>query len=90
MTDFQVFEDFSLELCGAAAEVAVPIFRAGCGHEDKGAAAGFDPVTEADKGAEASIAMHENFGFKEIGHMGKVGFKFDRWLGTVLMQKSLK
>ncbi|NEM90493.1 GNAT family N-acetyltransferase [Galbitalea soli] len=44
----------------------------------------------ADKGAEASIQMHKNFGFKEIGHMGKVGYKFDRWLGTVLMQKSLK
>ena len=44
----------------------------------------------ADKGADASIAMHRNFGFKEIGHMGKVGFKFGRWLGTVLMQKSLK
>jgi L-amino acid N-acyltransferase YncA len=44
----------------------------------------------ADKGADASIQMHKNFGFKEIGHMGKVGFKFDRWLGTVLMQKSLK
>jgi len=44
----------------------------------------------ADKGADASIAVHKNFGFKEIGHMGKVGFKFDRWLGTVLMQKSLK
>jgi phosphinothricin acetyltransferase len=34
--------------------------------------------------------MHRSFGFKEIGHMGKVGFKFGRWLGTVLMQKSLK
>jgi phosphinothricin acetyltransferase len=44
----------------------------------------------ADRGAEASIAMHKSFGFKEIGHMGKVGFKFNRWLGTVLMQKSLK
>ena len=44
----------------------------------------------ADKGADASIQMHKNFGFKEIGHMGKVGFKFGRWLGTVLMQKSLK
>lgn len=44
----------------------------------------------ADRGAEASIAMHTAFGFKEIGHMGKVGFKFGRWLGTVLMQKSLK
>jgi phosphinothricin acetyltransferase len=44
----------------------------------------------ADKGAEASVQMHKNFGFKEIGHMGRVGFKFGRWLGTVLMQKSLK
>ncbi len=44
----------------------------------------------ADKGAEASIRMHKSFGFKEVGHMGKVGFKFGRWLGTVLMQKSLK
>jgi L-amino acid N-acyltransferase YncA len=44
----------------------------------------------ADKGAEASIALHERFGFKQIGHMGRVGFKFGRWLGTVLMQRSLK
>jgi len=44
----------------------------------------------ADKGAEASIALHKQFGFVEGGHMGKVGFKFDRWIGTVLMQRSLK
>ncbi len=44
----------------------------------------------ADRGADASIALHTQFGFKEIGHMGRVGFKFGRWLGTVLMQKSLK
>lgn len=44
----------------------------------------------ADKGAEGSIRLHEQFGFKEIGRMGRVGFKFDRWLGTILMQKSLK
>ncbi len=44
----------------------------------------------ADRGADASIAVHRKFGFKEIGHMGRVGFKFDRWLGTILMQKSLK
>ncbi|MBC7724818.1 MAG: N-acetyltransferase [Burkholderiaceae bacterium] len=44
----------------------------------------------ADRGADASIRLHEQFGFTEIGHMGKVGFKFNRWLGTVLMQKSLK
>ena len=44
----------------------------------------------ADRGADASIRLHQAFGFEEIGRMGKVGFKFDRWLGTVLMQKSLK
>ena len=44
----------------------------------------------ADQGAEASIALHEKFGFEEIGRMGRVGYKFDRWLGTVLLQKSLK
>jgi phosphinothricin acetyltransferase len=44
----------------------------------------------ADSGADASIALHERFGFEEVGRMGKVGFKFNRWLGTVLLQKSLK
>jgi L-amino acid N-acyltransferase YncA len=44
----------------------------------------------ADQGAEASLKMHENFGFTEIGRMGRVGFKFERWLGIILLQKSLK
>lgn len=59
---------------------------------DKSKAAGLKEMIAviADKGAEASIKMHENFGFTEIGRMGRVGYKFDRWLGTVLMQKSLK
>jgi phosphinothricin acetyltransferase len=59
---------------------------------DRSKAAGLKEIIAviADKGAEASIRMHENFGFTEIGRMGRVGYKFDRWLGTVLMQKSLK
>jgi phosphinothricin acetyltransferase len=44
----------------------------------------------ADRGADASIRLHERFGFTEVGRMGRVGFKFGRWLGTVQMQKSLK
>jgi len=44
----------------------------------------------ADKGADGSLKLHRSFGFEEIGHMGKVGFKFGRWLGTYLLQKSLK
>lgn len=43
----------------------------------------------SDSGAESSIRLHEQFGFKKQGHLAKVGFKFDRWLGTILMQKSL-
>lgn len=43
----------------------------------------------SDKGAESSIQLHETFGFKHQGHLAKVGFKFGRWLGTILMQKSL-
>jgi phosphinothricin acetyltransferase len=59
---------------------------------DDAKAAGIKEVIAviADKGADASIAMHEKFGFTKIGEMGRVGFKFGRWLGTVLMQKSLK
>ncbi|MFD3443960.1 GNAT family N-acetyltransferase [Microbacteriaceae bacterium 4G12] len=44
----------------------------------------------ADRGADASLRMHESFGFREIGRMGRVGFKFERWLGTIMLQKSLK
>ena len=44
----------------------------------------------ADKGADGSIKIHKDYGFKDVGHMGRVGFKFGRWLGTYMMQKSLK
>ncbi|MDR6904562.1 phosphinothricin acetyltransferase [Agromyces sp. 3263] len=59
---------------------------------DRSKAAGLKEIIAviADQGADASIALHERFGFQEIGRMGRVGFKFDRWLGTVLLQKSLK
>lgn len=43
----------------------------------------------ADQGAEASLALHTKFGFAETGRMGKVGFKFERWVGIILMQRSL-
>ena len=36
------------ELAQAAAAVTLPFFRSDIGHEDKGGAKGFDPVTEAD------------------------------------------
>ncbi len=44
----------------------------------------------ADQGADASLVLHQQFGFHEIGRMGRVGFKFERWLGIVMLQLSLK
>ena len=58
---------------------------------EKSRAAGVREIVAviSDKGADPSIALHEAFGFKKQGHLAKVGFKFNRWLGTVLLQKSL-
>ena len=43
----------------------------------------------SDRGAEASIALHKKFGFEEQGRLAKVGFKMNKWLGTIILQKSL-
>lgn len=43
----------------------------------------------SDSSAEASLRLHEKLGFVEVGRMGRVGFKFGRYLGTILMQLSL-
>jgi L-amino acid N-acyltransferase YncA len=37
----------------------------------------------------ASIGMHASLGFQHCGTMRKVGYKFDRWLDVVIMQKGL-
>ncbi len=37
----------------------------------------------------ASVRLHERFGFRHVGVFRAVGFKFDRWLDTVLMQREL-
>ena len=38
---------------------------------------------------EASIALHERLGFREVGRLPEVGSKFGRWLDLVLMQRAL-
>lgn len=48
-------DGFLVELNRAAGEVILPLFRADHGLVDKGGAKGFDPVTDADKGAERAI-----------------------------------
>jgi L-amino acid N-acyltransferase YncA len=36
-----------------------------------------------------SIRLHEALGFMHIGVFPAIGFKFDRWIDTVLMQRAL-
>ncbi len=36
-----------------------------------------------------SIRFHEQLGFSEVARMPELGFKFDRWLDLVLMQRRL-
>ncbi|MCD7988674.1 MAG: N-acetyltransferase family protein [Klebsiella quasipneumoniae] len=38
---------------------------------------------------EAAVNLHKKVGFKEIGRMKSIGFKFDEWLDTIVMQRPL-
>jgi phosphinothricin acetyltransferase len=42
-----------------------------------------------DSAQTASIELHRALGFHLVGTIENVGFKFDRWLDTVLMQRAL-
>ena len=42
-----------------------------------------------DSDQPASIALHAAAGFRRIGTLAAVGFKLDRWLDCVLMQRAL-
>jgi L-amino acid N-acyltransferase YncA len=42
-----------------------------------------------DSANSASIALHRRLGFTIIGTIRSAGYKFDRWVDTVLMQRSL-
>jgi phosphinothricin acetyltransferase len=44
-------------------------------------------IVDAD--ADASLALHRNRGFAEVGRLTAVGFKHGCWLDTVLLQRSL-
>ncbi|MBU1385748.1 MAG: histidinol-phosphatase [Alphaproteobacteria bacterium] len=52
MTEYELF---AIELAREAARVSLPYFRGAYEQTDKGGAAGFDPVTQADREAEAAI-----------------------------------
>ena len=39
-----------------------------------------------DSENQSSVVFHEKFGFKTVGIIKESGYKFDRWLDSVLMQ----
>lgn len=53
-------------------------------------AAGFrQMIAVITAGTEASLRLHEKFGFRTVGRHEAVGFKFDRWLDTLHLQLAL-
>jgi len=42
-----------------------------------------------DSGNESSITLHRKFGFSRVGLLPAVGWKFGRWVDSVLMQREL-
>ena len=42
-------------------------------------------VIDADN--EASVRLHAAFGFEKVGHFKQTGFKFNRWLDVVYMER---
>lgn len=67
----ETLDRFLIELNRAAADVALPLFRADHGLENKAATGAFDPVTEADRGAEAAIRRLIGQRYPEHGVIGE-------------------
>jgi L-amino acid N-acyltransferase YncA len=44
-------------------------------------------IAGVDAANSASIRFHERLGFERAGHLREVGFKFDRWLDLVFLQR---
>ena len=42
-----------------------------------------------DSANRASIRLHEKFGFQRVGLLPAVGYKFSRWVDSVLMQREI-
>ena len=57
---------------------------------DACAAAGFrQMIGYIDAANVASLKLHEAFGFRQVGYLPAVGYKFGRWTDTAMVQRSL-
>ena len=64
-------EAFAVDLARTAGAAILPLFRAEHGLEDKGGPGAFDPVTAADRGAEAAIRQAVAARFPDHGFLGE-------------------
>jgi len=57
---------------------------------DTCAATGFrQMIGYIDAANTASLRLHETFGFRQVGYLPSIGYKFGRWTDSVMMQRSL-
>ncbi len=57
---------------------------------DACAAAGFrQMIGYIDAANRASLGLHELFGFRQVGYLPSIGYKFGHWTDTVMVQRSL-
>ncbi|HEY1944589.1 MAG TPA: GNAT family N-acetyltransferase [Roseiarcus sp.] len=57
---------------------------------DACAAAGYRQMIGYIDGAnQASLKLHEAFGFRQVGYLPQIGYKFGRWTDSIMMQRSL-
>jgi phosphinothricin acetyltransferase len=47
-------------------------------------------IAGIDADQAASIGLHARWGFKQVGHLAQVGFKFNKWLSVVYMELLLE
>jgi phosphinothricin acetyltransferase len=47
-------------------------------------------IAGIDAEGEASVRLHEAFGFERVAYLKEVGYKFGRWLDVVLMELLLE
>jgi L-amino acid N-acyltransferase YncA len=42
-------------------------------------------ISDPKSGSES---LHSHFGFRKVGHLEKIGFKFGQWIDVVVMQRA--
>ncbi len=57
---------------------------------DACAAAGYrQMIGYIDAANQASLRLHEAFGFRQVGYLPSIGYKFGRWTDSAMVQRSL-